>query len=61
MTYSTLEQALQTNHPAIIVSEKAYTYLGNDRVMMTVKKSRGKKLYFVVKYENGSFSTPVSK
>lgn len=61
MTHSTLNQAMKTRHPVIIVSQKEYNYQGNDRVMMTVKKSRGKKLYFVVQYENGSYSTPVTR
>ena len=57
--HTSIEQALETNLPAQIISQRSFTHKGNDRVMMTVKKARGKRTYMVVRYENGEFSTAV--
>ena len=61
MTYSTINESMKTNNPVTIISEKEFSYKGNDRVMMIVKKANGKKHYSVIKYENGTYSTPVTR
>ena len=40
-----------------VVSAKPYSHKGNDRVAYTCKRPRGRRTYYVVGYENGTFST----
>jgi hypothetical protein len=57
-TFNTIEAALKTNK-AIIVKSKNFNFNGLNRVSLTVQKANGKRLYNVVQYENGSFSSAV--
>jgi hypothetical protein len=57
-TFNTIEASLKTNK-AIIVKSKNFNYNGLNRVSLTVQKANGKRLYNVVQYENGSFSSAV--
>ncbi len=59
MTYDTIENALKTNQPAVIIKETPYNHLGNDRLSIKARKAKGKRVYTVVKYENGRYSTAV--
>jgi len=54
--FNTLEASLKTKK-AVIVSERAYSHKGNDRVAIIARKDGGTKLFHVVRYENGKFST----
>ena len=58
--YTSIEQALKTNHPALIIEEKSFKYNGNDRVKIRARKANGKKDYLVIKYENGNYSSAVT-
>ena len=40
-----------------VISAKPYTHKGNERVVFTCRKPRGKVLFNIVGYENGTFST----
>lgn len=55
-TFNSVEQALGTKQ-AVIISEKPYNHKGNDRVIIKARKARGKKVFMVVKYEDGTFSS----
>ena len=39
-----------------VVSACAFTWKGNDRVSFTCKRPRGRRMYVVIGYENGTFS-----
>ena len=56
--FKTLEASLKTKL-AVIVKETPYTHKGQDRVSMKVRKANGNKLFSVVKYENGLYSSAV--
>lgn len=43
----------------VILSAKPYTYNGDDRIAFTMKRPRGKRSYFVVRYGNGAISSVV--
>ena len=55
-----IEEAVKTNHPVIIVEEKDYEYNGNKRKHYIVKKKHGKKHYMVFGYENGTYSDGIT-
>ncbi len=59
MTYSTLQQSLKTPFEPIIVASREFTYNGNVRKSLTVKKARGRRFYTVVRYETGNYSEAV--
>lgn len=59
MTYSTITAAMKSNNP-VIVSTREINVNGNDRKMHRVRKANGKKVYMVVEYENGTFSSPIT-
>ena len=59
MTYLTLSSAMKSNDP-VIVSTRDFKANGTDRKMHRVQKANGKKVYMVVEYENGMFSSPVT-
>lgn len=40
-----------------VLSAKTYNHKGNERVVFTCRKPRGKVLFNIVGYENGTFST----
>ena len=42
-----------------VLKAEAYTHNGNARTQFTVKRPRGRRIYWVVKYENGQFSSVV--
>ena len=56
MTHETLKQALGTNLEPVVIKTREFEFNGNTRQSLTVKKANGKKLYLVVKYENGRYS-----
>ena len=58
MTPSTSLQQLTTADgiKMNVVSACAFTWKGNDRVSFTCKRPRGRRLYVVIGYENGTFS-----
>ena len=58
-TFTTLEQSLETNLPVVIVNATEFEHKGNHRQSLTVRKARGKRLYNVVRYENGRYSEAV--
>ena len=59
MTPSTSLQQLRSAEGILmtVVSAKPYSHKGNDRVEYTCKRPRGRRTYYVVGYENGTFST----
>lgn len=60
-TYQTIEQALKTSYPVRIINEHKYVFKGDkNRVWVTAKKANGTKLYKVVRYENGEYSSPIT-
>ena len=40
-----------------VVKEEKFTHKGTERTEFQVRKPQGKKVYFVVKYSNGLFSS----
>ena len=58
-TYSTISEAMQSKNP-VIVNTKEVKFNGKDRKWHRVQKANGKKLYMIVEYENGQFSSPVT-
>lgn len=57
--YATIDNAMKSSNP-VIVSTREFSHKGNDRKMHRVRKANGKKVYMVVEYENGTFSSPVT-
>lgn len=57
-TFETLEQSLETKK-AVIVDATEFDHKGKQRQSLRVKKANGKKIYMVVRYENGRYSTAI--
>lgn len=45
------------NKNYVVVKETTFTHKGTERTEFQVRKPQGKRVYFVVKYENGLFSS----
>ena len=45
----------------VVISTKSFSHNGKDRKEFCLRKPKGKKLHFVVQYENGSLSSVVSE
>jgi hypothetical protein len=58
--YTSIEESLKTNHPAVIVSVNMFSHNGATRQRIRARKANGKKEYLIVKYETGLFSSPVT-
>jgi hypothetical protein len=58
MTYQTLEQSLKTT-TAVILSSVVYMHKGQPRNIIKARKLRGKKVFMVVQYTDGRYSTAV--
>jgi hypothetical protein len=43
----------------VILSAKPYTHNGDARIAFTMKRPRGKRSYYVVRYGNGAVSSVV--
>ncbi len=43
----------------VVISAKPYTHLGRERTWVTLRRPKGKKLYYAAVYENGVISEPV--
>lgn len=56
--FKTIEQALKTK-AAKIISVSNYNHNGQDRKIIKACKAKGKKVFMVVQYENGLFSSAV--
>jgi len=60
-TYQTIQESIKTDLPVIIIKEDKYVFNGSkNRSWITVKKANGTKLYKVVRYENGEYSSPIT-
>ena len=57
MTYATITEALGTT--PVVLSETTYTHKGAKRTVIKVRKPAGRKVYEVVRYENGVYSDAV--
>lgn len=57
--YDTIENAMKTNLPATILNIENYEHKGVSRQSIKAKKARGKRVYTVIKYENGMYSEAV--
>lgn len=44
----------------LIVREQSYLHNKKTRTSIFLRRPNGKEQYFVVRYENGSYSTPVT-
>ena len=56
--FDTLEQAMKTKK-AVVLNIEEYEHKGNQRKSIKAKKSKGKRSYNVIQYENGKFSEAV--
>lgn len=56
--FKTIEASLKAKD-AVIISTKKYCHKGNGRLIIKAKKPKGRKVYTVVQYENGMFSSAV--
>lgn len=54
--FATIEEALQTKK-VTIVAERDYCYCGLNRTMIKARRANGKKVYMIIKYENGTYSS----
>ena len=57
-TFETLEQSLKTKNAEVINTEY-YKHDGVSRKSIKVKKSKGERVYTVIQYESGLFSSAV--
>ena len=56
MTYETLQQAIGNKTKFEITGTKEFTYKGKIRTIIKIIKTRSKKSWEVIQYENGRFS-----
>jgi hypothetical protein len=54
--YETIEQSLNTPK-AIIIDIKDIEIKGNKRKRILARKAKGKKIFYLIQYENGLFSS----
>ncbi len=45
------------NKKFVVIKETNFTHKGTERTEFQVRKPQGKRIYFVVKYSNGLFSS----
>lgn len=45
------------NKEYVLIKETTFTHKGTERTEFQVRKPQGKRVYFVVKYSNGLFSS----
>lgn len=57
--YDTIENAMKTNLQATILKVEDYEHKGAQRQSIKAKKAKGKRVYTVIKYENGMYSEAV--
>ena len=45
------------NRQYVLIKEGKFTHKGTERTQFQVRKPRGKRIYFVIQYSNGLFSS----
>ena len=45
------------NRQYVLIKEEKFTHKGTERTQFQVRKPRGKRVYFVIQYSNGLFSS----
>lgn len=43
-----------------VISEKPFEFEGKQRMSLIIRRLKGKRHYFVIRYENGALSNPVA-
>lgn len=57
--YDTIENAMKTNLTAKILKVEDYEHKGMKRQSIKAQKARGKRVYTIIRYENGMYSEAV--
>ena len=45
------------NRQFVVIKEEKFTHKGSERTQFQVRKPQGKRIYFVIQYANGLFSS----
>ena len=45
------------NKEYVVIKEEKFTHKGTERTQWQVRKPRGQRVYFVIQYSNGLFSS----